>query len=157
MEASQGENSFGNMLALSATWALGRVLSGRRSPAGPASAGRARLPAAAQIHAGTETGAGAGADSPTGIPATGWWDVAKRAYASFSRNRLMAVAAGVTFYALLAIFPGIAAFVSIYGLFANVADINAQLDTVSGLLPGKRSPASHRRGAARWASGSRSV
>ena len=35
----------------------------------------------------------------------------------------MAVAAGVTYYTLLAIFPALAALVSIYGLFADPATI----------------------------------
>jgi membrane protein len=45
-------------------------------------------------------------------------------------------AAGVTFYALLALFPAIAAFVSIYGLFADPSQIANQLDTLAGILPG---------------------
>src|SRR5277367_3173042 len=35
------------------------------------------------------------------------------------RDNLMLVAAGIAFYAMTAIFPAIAAFVSIYGLFAD--------------------------------------
>jgi membrane protein len=53
-----------------------------------------------------------------------------------SECRVIAVAAGVTFYALLAIFPAIAALISIYGLFADPASMTSQLDTVSGFLPG---------------------
>jgi len=45
-------------------------------------------------------------------------------------------AAGVTFYALLALFPAIAAFVSIYGLFADPQTIVNQLDALAGVLPG---------------------
>ena len=48
----------------------------------------------------------------------------------------MAVAAGVTYYALLAIFPAIAALVSIYGLFADPATIQDHLNALSGVLPG---------------------
>ena len=48
----------------------------------------------------------------------------------------MAVAAGVTFYALLALFPAVAALVSIYGLFADPATIQEHLNTLSGVLPG---------------------
>ena len=48
----------------------------------------------------------------------------------------MAVAAGVTFYALLALFPALAALVSIYGLFADPATIQEHLNTLSGVLPG---------------------
>jgi membrane protein len=47
----------------------------------------------------------------------------------------MAVAAGVTYYALLALFPAIAALVSIYGLFADPATIQDHLNALSGVLP----------------------
>jgi membrane protein len=46
------------------------------------------------------------------------------------------VAAGVTFYALLAIFPGIAALISVYGLFADPASITSHLDTIANIAPG---------------------
>ena len=48
----------------------------------------------------------------------------------------MAVAAGVVFYSLLALFPAIAAFVSLYGLFADPSTIDSTLSTLSGVLPG---------------------
>ncbi|MDB5361040.1 MAG: ribonuclease [Rhodospirillales bacterium] len=48
----------------------------------------------------------------------------------------MATAAGVTFYAILAIFPAVAALVSLYGLFADAGKIAAHLDQLSGFLPG---------------------
>ena len=51
-------------------------------------------------------------------------------------ERVFANAAGVTFYSLLALFPGIAALVSIYGLFADPSTIVGHLDTISGFAPG---------------------
>jgi membrane protein len=45
-------------------------------------------------------------------------------------------AAAVTFYALLALFPAIAALVSIYGLFADPTSIQQHLNSISGVLPG---------------------
>jgi len=59
-----------------------------------------------------------------------------RTYEEFGKDRIMSVAAGVTYYALLAVFPAIAALVSIYGLFADPATIQDHLNTVSGVLPG---------------------
>ena len=59
-----------------------------------------------------------------------------RLYASIGDNRLLAVAAGVTFYAILALFPAIAAFVSVYALFSDPTSINDQLAAMSGILPG---------------------
>jgi membrane protein len=46
------------------------------------------------------------------------------------------VAGGVTFYLISVIFPGIAALISIYGLFANPATIVNQLDTIANIAPG---------------------
>ena len=49
---------------------------------------------------------------------------------------ILANAAGVTYYALLALFPGIAAVVSIYGLFADPNSIVSHVDTMAGFAPG---------------------
>src|SRR5438874_9576761 len=57
-------------------------------------------------------------------------------YAGISDDRILANAAAVTFYALLALFPAIAALVSIYGFFADPASIQEQHDSMSGVLPG---------------------
>ncbi|TAL81417.1 MAG: YihY/virulence factor BrkB family protein [Beijerinckiaceae bacterium] len=57
-------------------------------------------------------------------------------YNGINDHRVLAVAAGVAFYSLLAIFPAIAAIVSLYGLFANPATISRELQHFSGLLPG---------------------
>jgi membrane protein len=84
----------------------------------------------------TEKDRGRAAEKPSEVPAKGWKDVLWRVYAEMSEDRLLAVAAGVTFYALLAIFPGIAAFVSLYGLVADASTINQHLALLSGFLPG---------------------
>ena len=65
----------------------------------------------------------------------GWFDVLQRLYTRFSEDRVMSIAGGVTFFALLAIFPAIAALVSIYGLFADPASLAGQTDQLSGVLP----------------------
>jgi len=83
-----------------------------------------------------EPGRGRDATKPSDIPAAGWKDVLWRVYAGISDDRILANAAAVTFYALLALFPAIGALVSIYGLFADPATIGKQLDVMSGLLPG---------------------
>ena len=75
------------------------------------------------------------ANSPLEIAPVGLWQVAKRTARKFSENELMSEAAGVTFYALLSLFPAITAIVSIYGLFADRATIADQLDAVSTVLP----------------------
>jgi membrane protein len=76
------------------------------------------------------------AESPSEIPARGWWDILKRVARQVSEDRVMAEAAGVTYYALLALFPALAALVSLYGLFADPNTISNNLAAVSGLVPG---------------------
>lgn len=66
----------------------------------------------------------------------GWTEAAKRTLADFSRHRVTTEAAGVTFYSILALFPAIAALVSLYGLFADPATIGTQLNNMSAFLPG---------------------
>src|SRR5438874_13764089 len=81
-------------------------------------------------------GRGRSAETPSDIPARGWKDILWRVYAGFSDDRILANSAAVTFYALLALFPAIAALVSVYGLFADPASIQEQHDSMSGVLPG---------------------
>ena len=83
-----------------------------------------------------EIGRGRSAETPSEIPARGWKDILLRVYQGISDNRILLVAAGVTFYALLAIFPGIAALISIYGLFADPATVASHLDTIASVAPG---------------------
>ncbi len=80
-------------------------------------------------------GAGALADKPSEIPARGWTQVAKRVFNDIGEDRVMAEAAAVTYYALLAIFPAIAALISLYGLIANPADIGKHVASLGGVVP----------------------
>ena len=75
------------------------------------------------------------ASRPSDIPARGWKDILWRVYENVTNHRVMAVAAGVTFYVLLALFPGIAALVSLYGLFADPTVIGQHLADLSGVIP----------------------
>lgn len=76
------------------------------------------------------------AASPSEIPPRGWKDILLRVYENLSRHRLLALAAGMTYYSLLAIFPAIAALVAMYGLFSDPATIAKHLDELGGFLPG---------------------
>jgi len=67
---------------------------------------------------------------------SGWKDILLGTYRSIEEDRVLAVAAGVTFYGLLAMFPAIGAVVSLYGLFADGATIRDNLDRLASLLPG---------------------
>ena len=75
-------------------------------------------------------------DMPSEIPPRGWKDILLRVYRGISEDRILLVAAGVTFYVLLSIFPGIATLISIYGLFADPASIANHLDTIANVAPG---------------------
>ncbi len=59
----------------------------------------------------------------------------KRAAAGFMQDRVMAEAAGVTFYAMLALFPAIASMISIYGLVADPSRLVSQVQSLAGVLP----------------------
>ncbi|WP_244607137.1 YihY/virulence factor BrkB family protein [Bosea sp. CS1GBMeth4] len=78
---------------------------------------------------------GEDARSPPEIPAQGWREIARRTFGEVSRDRVLAVAAGVTFYGLLALFPALAAFVSLYGLVADPGTVADHLGMLSGVMP----------------------
>ena len=99
----------------------------RRAAATPVSA--------AETAAAAEPGRGRQAASPSEIPPAGWKDIALRTWTEFNEDRITAVAGGVTFFALLALFPAISAFVSLYGLFADRATVGEQLRLLSGVMP----------------------
>jgi membrane protein len=78
---------------------------------------------------------GHAARTPSEIPARGWKDVLMRVYREVSEDSVLLIAGGVTFYVLLALFPALAAFVSVYGLFADPATISSHVASLDGVLP----------------------
>ena len=48
------------------------------------------------------------------VPARGWKDILLRVWKNIGKDRVVVVAAGVTFYSVLALFPAIAALVALY-------------------------------------------
>ncbi|MBX6375830.1 MAG: YihY/virulence factor BrkB family protein [Acetobacteraceae bacterium] len=103
----------------------------RRRETAPADA-----PSAGSVRGDPDDNRGRRADGPSEIPARGWWDVLLRVFRSISEDRVLTEAAGVTFYALLAIFPAIGALVSLYGLFADPVTVERQVDMLAGFMPG---------------------
>jgi membrane protein len=83
----------------------------------------------------SQHGRGRHSGSPLQIPWTGWKDILWRTYVRSGEDRLLAIAAGVVFFGLLAVFPAITALVSCYGLFANPSTIGANLQTLALMLP----------------------
>ncbi len=82
-----------------------------------------------------EPGRGREATRPEQIPPRGWRDIFWRAWTEFNNDQIMNVAAGVAFFGVLALFPGMAAFVSLYGLFADVGEAQKHLAALAGVLP----------------------
>jgi membrane protein len=92
-------------------------------------------PQALQHARARERGRGRHATSPLDIPWRGWKDIGFRTYHQIGADRLLAVAAGVVFFGLLAIFPAITALVSSYGLFADAVTITGHLAFIAALMP----------------------
>jgi len=82
-----------------------------------------------------ETGRGREANTPEQIPFQGWRDILWRVFSAISADRILSTSGGVAFFSLLAIFPGIAAIVSLYGLFADASTIGKHLTVLAGILP----------------------
>jgi membrane protein len=99
----------------------------------PANAAAARTDAFAGEIA--QPGRGRFSSNPLRIPGAGWKDILWRTYVRTGQDRLLATAAGVVFFGLLAVFPAITALVSCYGLFANPSTIGANLQTLAVMLP----------------------
>lgn len=80
-------------------------------------------------------GRGRRAGSPWAIPLKGWMDIGIRFWRGFNSDNLTLVAAGVAYYTLLAIFPGIVLFVSIYGLITDPVNAADDAQALAGVLP----------------------
>ncbi len=84
---------------------------------------------------GEEKARGREAEDPRAITRAGWKDVLWRSYQGVNDKNLFLVAGGVTYYVLLAVFPGLLALVSLYGLAFDRAQVEKQVNAMSGLLP----------------------
>ncbi len=81
------------------------------------------------------TDRGRGAETPQQIPAAGWKDIIWRAYRGTLTDNVSMAAGGLTYYMLVALFPALAALVSLYGLFFNPADVHRQMQAISAAIP----------------------
>lgn len=82
-----------------------------------------------------EPGRGRDAAHPRDIPWTGWKDILYRSWHEIGNDSLGLISAGVAFYWMLALFPGMSALISLYGLVADPADVHRQVAAVAFLLP----------------------
>jgi len=78
---------------------------------------------------------GVDASSPLGIPARGWKQILKRAWAEHNADNMPIIAGGVAFFAFLAIFPALIALISIYGLVASREQAASQVAELTSGLP----------------------
>jgi len=123
VKAAGASSSRLNYLAAGILMGLAAVALDRRSPA-PATASGGRV-------VDRQNAAG-----PADIDARGWGQVLKRTWRSFNRDAIPAAAAGATFFGLLALFPALGVFVSLYGLVGDVAKAQQEIAALSGVLPG---------------------
>lgn len=107
-------------LALAGTFAAAHVLE-RSAGEGPTRAKTGKLPPVAR--------------KPSREGFAFWKHVLIRTYREIEDDRLLALAAGVVFYGLLAIFPAITALVSSYALFAKPSTIGSHLALISSTMP----------------------
>jgi membrane protein len=75
------------------------------------------------------------ADSPKDIPAAGWREILVRVWQRGRRNGASVTAAGVAFYTLLTIFPGMIALIGLFGLFVGPDTVEGNLFQLSDILP----------------------
>ncbi|WP_329000031.1 YihY/virulence factor BrkB family protein [Kribbella sp. NBC_00709] len=78
---------------------------------------------------------GVDAEKPTEIPATGWWQVIRRAWAEAKTDQVPLLAAGVAFFGFLSLFPAVIAAVLAYGLVADPAQIRNQVEDLTAAMP----------------------
>ena len=99
---------------------------GRMSPA------KGALAKNAEAHSGPASDV---STAPAVEHAPGVVGIAKAVFGRFGRDNISLVAAGVAFYILAAIFPALAAMVSIYGLFADPSQVANRISGLDGILP----------------------
>jgi membrane protein len=75
------------------------------------------------------------AEKPSQIPKRGWVQIVRRAWKEAKADNVSLVAAGVAYYAFLALFPTLIAAVLLYGLVASPADVQRQVDELGAALP----------------------
>jgi membrane protein len=113
-----------------------RLQGERRKPTWvPAHPTPAQEPPSLQEWRAAEPGRGRRARAPMQIPWRGWKDILVRTYREIQNDRLLALAASVVFYSLIALFPAIAAGVSSYALFARPDTIAKHLSIAADVVP----------------------
>ena len=72
---------------------------------------------------------------PSEIGLVGWCDIAWRTWRGVNDDNLLMVARSIAFSVVMALFPSLAAFVSLYGLFADASKARDHLALLIGIVP----------------------
>lgn len=72
---------------------------------------------------------------PLSLTPAQWWCVIKGVGATAERANLALISAGVAFFALTAVIPGLAALAALVGVFGDPAWIGQQIEALGGLAP----------------------
>ncbi|GAA3730103.1 membrane protein [Spinactinospora alkalitolerans] len=80
------------------------------------------------------SGEEAAPDTPTELPAPSWWASLKRTFGEFSKDNLSDLAAGLTYYAVLSIFPALLVLISLLGL-AGQSATDLLVQNISRIAP----------------------
>jgi membrane protein len=77
-------------------------------------------------------------DSPTDVTKPSWKYIAKKTLREFSKDQCPDLAAALTYYSVLSIFPALLALVSLLGIFGDPQKTtSALLDIIQGFAPGQ--------------------
>jgi len=124
------------LTAAAVIYAMRRDDRERKAEVAFGSANPAMEPLSLQEVRARERGRGRKAPTPIHIPWRGWKDIFIRTYHEVQEDRLMSLAAGVVFYSLVALFPAIAAGVSVYAFFSNAGSIANHVSLAADVVPG---------------------
>jgi membrane protein len=80
------------------------------------------------------------ATSPTQVPKKGWKDILWRTKAQLDEDNLSIVAAGIAFYAFVAVVPSLAVAIAIYALVSDASDLTRHLGMLSQVVPAEVMP-----------------
>jgi membrane protein len=64
-----------------------------------------------------------------------YWDALKGSFAHVPENNLALVSAGVAFFAMLSLFPALAALIALLGIISDPSVVVAQMEDMRGLVP----------------------
>jgi membrane protein len=72
---------------------------------------------------------------PSALRLSVLWPAIKDVYVQIDEQNLSLISAGVAFFAMLAMFPGLAAVIAIFGIWADPVVIEDQIDLLRGIVP----------------------